>query len=82
MLDKISKTQRQIHDELIDLGIMVNLHYIPVYRQPVYQDLGFKKGYCPEAENYFKEALSIPIHPSMSEDDQNTVIKLLKQVIV
>ncbi len=80
-LDKLKKTQIDIHDELIDKGILVNLHYIPVYRQPYYQKLGFKKDYCPESENYFKEALSIPIHPSLTDDDQSTVISTLEEVV-
>ena len=60
---------------------MVNLHYIPVYRQPYYQELGFKKGYCPESEKYFQEALSIPMYPSMTDDQQDKVISVLKDVL-
>ena len=80
-LEEINKTHQQIHDELIELGVMVNLHYIPVYRQPYYQELGFKKGYCPESEKYHREALSIPIHPSLKTEDQTKVIDLLGDVI-
>ena len=80
-LSMLSKTQKQIHDELIDCGIMVNLHYIPVYRQPFYKKFGFQQGYCEESEQYFKEALSIPIHPRLSYDDQSHVIESLRQVI-
>ena len=80
-LEEINKTHQQIHDELIELGVMVNLHYIPVYRQPYYEELGFKKGYCPESEKYHREALSIPIHPSLKTEDQTKVIDLLGDVI-
>jgi len=80
-LCRLSKTQKQIHDELIDCGIMVNLHYIPVYRQPFYKKFGFQQGYCEESEQYFKEALSIPIHPGLSHDDQSHVIETLREVI-
>ena len=41
-LDKIKKTHKEVHDELLNIGINVNLHYIPVYRQPFYEKLGFK----------------------------------------
>jgi UDP-4-amino-4,6-dideoxy-N-acetyl-beta-L-altrosamine transaminase len=81
-LDKIQKTQPQIHDELIDLGIMVNLHYIPVYRQPFYEKMGFKAGYCPEAESYHRDALSIPMYPTLSSEEQGRVIDTLKKVII
>jgi UDP-4-amino-4,6-dideoxy-N-acetyl-beta-L-altrosamine transaminase len=66
--------QRLIYNCLIESGIMVNLHYIPVYRHPYFERIGFKKGYCPEAELYFKSALSIPIFPSLTNLQQEFVI--------
>ena len=81
-LDKIQKTQPQIHDELINLGILVNLHYIPVYRQPFYEQMGFKAGYCPESESYHREALSIPMYPTLTIEEQDHVIETLKKVII
>jgi len=81
-LEKITKTHPAIHDELCDLGILVNLHYIPVYRQPFYESMGFEGGYCPESERYHKEALSIPIYPTLSEQEQNKVIQTLEKVII
>jgi dTDP-4-amino-4,6-dideoxygalactose transaminase len=58
-------------------GIQANLHYIPVYRQPYYERLGFKKGYCIEAEKYHQDAISIPMYSSLSEDNQTKVISVL-----
>jgi dTDP-4-amino-4,6-dideoxygalactose transaminase len=81
-LDQINKTHPQIHDELCDLGVLVNLHYIPVYRQPFYEQMGFQKGYCPESEAYHQEALSIPMYPTLTDIEQQMVIKTLKKVIV
>ena len=81
-LEKITKTQPQIHDELCDLGIMVNLHYIPVYRQPFYEKMGFEAGYCLESECYHQEALSIPIYPTLTQEEQDHVINTLKKIIV
>jgi len=72
------QTQRQVYDALQLAGINVNLHYIPVYRQPYYEAMGFMEGYCPEAEQYFKEALSIPMYPTLSTTQQTHVIKSLK----
>jgi UDP-4-amino-4,6-dideoxy-N-acetyl-beta-L-altrosamine transaminase len=71
------KNQRQIYDVLQTNGINVNLHYIPVYRQPFYEEMGFKVGYCPQAEAYHKEALSIPIFPSLTHEQQSFVIDIL-----
>ena len=62
------KTQRQVYDELIEKNIGINLHYIPVHRQPYYENLGFKKNIFPQAENFHREVLSIPIHPSLKNE--------------
>ena len=51
-LKELNKTHKQIYKELLNLNIQVNLHYIPVYRQPYYEEMGFKTGYCSEAEQY------------------------------
>jgi len=79
-LDEINKTQRQVYNELRAKNILVNLHYIPVYRQPYFEAMGFKQGYCPEAEQYHKETISIPLYPGMTDDDQSQVISLLIEV--
>lgn len=76
-LSKTDKTQRQIYNALQSAGIGVNLHYIPVYRQPYYEAMGFKKGSCPEAEKYYREAISIPMYPAMTDGDQERVISVL-----
>ncbi|MFN5862976.1 MAG: DegT/DnrJ/EryC1/StrS family aminotransferase, partial [Pseudanabaena sp.] len=61
-LDKISKSHRQVFEELRQEGIGVNLHYIPVHTQPHYQSLGFQWGDYPEAEKYYQSAISIPLY--------------------
>ena len=66
--------QRAIYRELTNLGVGVNLHYIPVYRHPFYEAMGFKKGYCQEAENYHTETISIPIYPTLSKENQEHII--------
>ena len=81
MLDKISKSHKEIHDEFIKAGINVNLHYVPVYRQPFYEKMGFKEGYCPESEQYHRTALSIPMYPTLKDSDQDWVIDTLKKLL-
>jgi len=76
-LSEIKKNQRQVYDSLRAAGILVNLHYIPVYRQPYYETMGFKAGYCQNAEQYHKAAISIPMYPAMSEAQQDLVVKVL-----
>jgi dTDP-4-amino-4,6-dideoxygalactose transaminase len=79
-LNKIKKSQRDVYNALCAAGIMVNLHYIPVYRQPYYEKMGFKKGYCPEAEQYHAEAISIPIFSGLKESQQDTVLELISDL--
>ena len=61
--------------------IGVNVHYIPIHMQPFYKKLGFKKGDFSEAENFYKQAISIPIYPDLSEEKQEFVVKTLTQLI-
>ncbi len=76
-----AKSQREIYQEFKKVGVLANLHYIPVYRQPYYKRMGFSKGYCPEAELYFKEALTIPLYPDLTKSQQNYVINQLERII-
>jgi UDP-4-amino-4,6-dideoxy-N-acetyl-beta-L-altrosamine transaminase len=78
-LGEIGKTHRQVFEALRAAGIGVNLHYIPVHRQPYYEGLGFMAGHCPEAEQYYAEAISLPMYPGLSEVQQDKVIEALRQ---
>lgn len=80
-LGEINKTHRQVYEALRAEGILVNLHYIPVYRQPYYEKMGFRKGYCPEAEQYYSEVSSIPMYPGLTEAQQDSVVAVLRKVI-
>ena len=81
-LAEIGKTHRQVFEGLCAASIGVNLHYIPVHRQPYYERLGFKAGHCPEAEQYYAETISLPIYPGLTEAQQNKVIEVLCQTTV
>jgi UDP-4-amino-4,6-dideoxy-N-acetyl-beta-L-altrosamine transaminase len=77
-LAEINKTQRQVYNALHASGILVNLHYIPVYRQPYYEKIGFTAGYCPQAEQYYAEAISIPLYPGLTESQQDHVVDAMR----
>lgn len=81
-LAEINKTQRQIYNVLYSAGIGVNVHYIPVYRQPYYEKMGFRAGYCPEAEKYYSEVISIPMYPGLTSEQQDFVVQSLHQALV
>ncbi|MFS0575521.1 UDP-4-amino-4,6-dideoxy-N-acetyl-beta-L-altrosamine transaminase [Sporosarcina sp. 179-K 3D1 HS] len=77
----LSKTRRQIFDEMRAANIGVHVHYIPVYWHPYYQELGYKRGQCLIAEKWYKQALTLPLHPKMTNEDVNFIIRILKNII-
>lgn len=81
----LTPSLHQYRDKIFALmrekGIGVNVHYIPIYLHPFYQKLGFPKGYCPTAENYFEGAITLPLHQSLTAEQQQSVIKALTSSI-
>ncbi|MCW7471405.1 UDP-4-amino-4,6-dideoxy-N-acetyl-beta-L-altrosamine transaminase [Leptospira kanakyensis] len=73
-LKKNRFTHREIFERFRSDGILVNLHYIPVYRQPFYEKMGFQPKDFPEAEKYYSEAISIPIYPSLTLEEQKKIV--------
>ena len=80
-LDKIQRSHLEVFNELRAHDIMVNLHYIPVHTQPYYQQMGFKQGDFPKAEKYYSEAISIPMYPTMTVEQQDEVVSVLKRAL-
>lgn len=66
--------------KLREKGLGVQVHYIPVYLQPYYEDLGYKAGSCPVAEDFYHREISIPIYPAMSDDDVNYVVETIYEI--
>lgn len=81
-LDKITKTHLEVFEGMREAGILVNLHYIPVHMQPYYQAMGFEIGQFPQAEQYYQEAMSIPMFPTMTEEQQDKVIATLTELLL
>lgn len=78
---KISKTKNQIFAEMKEKGICLNLHYIPVHTQPYYENLGFKGGDFPNSEKYYEEALTLPLYYSLTDEQQDHIVKSLVEVL-
>jgi UDP-4-amino-4,6-dideoxy-N-acetyl-beta-L-altrosamine transaminase len=78
---RASRSHREIFDSLREAGIGVNLHYIPVYRQPYYRELGFGQGHCPNAEAYYAEAISLPMYFGLSDDEQRQVVTAVAEAV-
>ena len=77
--NKISEiNHRDFFEKLRNSGLLVNLHYIPIYRHPFYSKMGFDKKDFPESESYFSEAISIPIFPSLKKKEQEEIVKIIE----
>lgn len=80
-LDALGTSRRWLFDALRAEGIGTNVHYIPVYQLPYYQDLGYDQGCCPKANKYYEEAITLPLHCCLSDADVEGVIQSVKKVI-
>ena len=72
--------RRAFFDALRRRGIGVQVHYLPVYRHPYYEDLGYAPGLCPRAEDFYARAMSLPIYPGLSDSDVSRVIDTVAAV--
>mgnify|MGYP006271701227 CR=1 FL=1 len=70
---------RHVFETLRADCIGVQLHYMPVHLQPYYRNLGFNQGDFPDAEIYSRSAISLPVFPGLSEQDQLRVVKSLER---
>ena len=68
-------------EKLRSKNIGVNVHYIPVHTQPYYRNMGFKIGDFPNSEKYYQRAISLPIYSTLSVDEQNKIIKSVRDIL-
>lgn len=80
-VEKLNTDRTELFKALQKENIGVNVHYIPVYFHPYYQQLGYTKGLCPHAEKAYEEIITLPLFPKMTEKDQKNVINGVKKVI-
>lgn len=73
--------RRFLYEKLRDRRINAQVHYLPVYRHPLFQDLGYKLGACPRAEERYAESLSLPLFPRLTEAEQDRVIEVVREVM-
>lgn len=69
--------RRRVFDFLRENGVLVQVNYIPVYWHPAFEDLGYLRGQCPVAEQYYREEISLPMYADLGTADQDHVIELL-----
>jgi UDP-4-amino-4,6-dideoxy-N-acetyl-beta-L-altrosamine transaminase len=76
------KTRKSVYNQLVDKGIGVNVHYIPIHLHPFYQQLGFNYGDFPCAERYYERAITLPLYPSLTQQQQQAVVDALSEILV
>jgi len=69
--------RKGLYDYLREHKIFAQVHYIPVHLQPYYRDLGWKKGDFPHAEKYYEQCLSLPMYPTLRDEEQEYVINCI-----
>ncbi len=80
-LEMLKCTRKEIFDALQAEGVGVNVHYIPTYTFPYYQKLGYKMGFCPNAEKLYERIVSIPLYYSLTNEQQDKVVEAVHKVI-
>ena len=70
--------RRELYEYLRANGIGVQVNYIPAYWHPVFADLGYQRGQCPNAEEFYRQELSLPLFPDLTDADVDRVIDLVR----
>ena len=76
-----NKDRRQVFDALHKAGIGVNVHYIPVYTQPYYREHGYREVNCSNAWEYYTRAISLPLYPDLTYEEQDYVIEKVRDAV-
>ena len=79
--DRLKCTRREFFDAFAAEGFGPQVHYVPVYRHPYYEKLGYKKGLCPVAEATYEQIISIPFYPALTDSDVEDTIRAIKKVV-
>lgn len=64
-----------------NVGLNLQVHYIPIHTQPYYQEQGYKWGDYPNAENYYKHCISLPLYPELADEDLKEIVNRIKGIL-
>lgn len=76
-----NRDRREVFERLRNEGVGVNVHYIPVYMHPYYQEHGYSEVNCPHAEELYSHIISLPLFPGLTEAQQDEVIEKVKNAV-
>ena len=78
---EVANSRKEVFTKLQDLGVGVNVHYMPIVMQPYYRNLGFNLKNYPNAELYYSRCFTIPLFPELTDDQQEYVANSVKIAI-
>lgn len=81
MIEILRGDRKILFEQLHSKGVGVNVHYIPIHLQPYYKNLGFRAGQFPSAERFYQRALTLPLFPDLTTEQQDYVISAVKEVL-
>lgn len=79
--ERCQRPRQELFVELREAGIGVNVHYIPVYKQPYFQQRYGENNSCPETDNYYQTALTLPLFPGLEDTDQDRIVDTLGKLL-
>lgn len=75
------RNREEFYQKAKKAGLFLQVHYIPVHTQPYYKNLGFNEGDFPNAEIYYKKCISLPLYPSLTDNDLIEIVKRIKELL-
>ncbi|MBE6454726.1 MAG: UDP-4-amino-4,6-dideoxy-N-acetyl-beta-L-altrosamine transaminase [Alphaproteobacteria bacterium] len=73
--------RKKLYSDAREVGLYLQVHYIPVHTQPYYRELGYNWGDYPNAEEYYKHCISLPLYPELTDEDLVEIVKRVKSVL-
>ncbi|WP_326819976.1 DegT/DnrJ/EryC1/StrS family aminotransferase [Streptosporangium sp. NBC_01756] len=73
--------RREVYERMRAAGIGVQVNYLPAYRHPVFADMGYRRGMCPVAEEFYARQLSLPLFPALTDSEQDRVVEALHAIL-
>lgn len=75
------ENRREFYFKAREVGLNLQVHYIPVHTQPYYQELGYKWGDYPNAERFYEHCISLPLYPTLTDNDLEEITKRIKGIL-
>ncbi len=79
--NNLNITKTELFNKFKEKNIGIQLHYIPINKQPYYKNLGYANEKTTVMDKYYDECFSLPMYPALKDDEQDYVIQTLLEII-